>query len=258
MRLFNIRRRDFLHLSAAAAAMTCGGDPADPTTADTSSTGDDSTTSGTTGAPDPTTTTDTNSTGDVSTTSGPTSTTSTTTEPDTSSTSTTGEPGTTTGESSTAGESSTTGEPDSTTTGEPDSTTTGGLDSTTTGESSDTGVVCTPEGVYTGLTAADLMVDACKMTNDPKLYVLRDAGGIYAMTNICTHQGCTVPCPVGGVMKCPCHGSMYNANGDVVMGPAPADLVHYLVSFECVGDEVKIYVDKSQILADRTTRLLPP
>lgn len=250
MRLFNIRRRDFLHLSAAAAAMTCGGDPADPTTADTSSTGDDSTTSGTTGAPDPTTTTDTNSTGDVSTTSGPTSTTSTTTEPDTSSTSTTGEPGTTTGESSTAGESSTTGEPDS--------TTTGGLDSTTTGESSDTGVVCTPEGVYTGLTAADLMVDACKMTNDPKLYVLRDAGGIYAMTNICTHQGCTVPCPVGGVMKCPCHGSMYNANGDVVMGPAPADLVHYLVSFECVGDEVKIYVDKSQILADRTTRLLPP
>lgn len=252
MRLFNIRRRDFLHLSAAAAAMTCGGDPADPTTADTSSTGDDSTTSGTTGAPDPTTTTDTNSTGDVSTTSGTTSTTSTTSEPDTSSTSTTGEPGTTTGESST------TDEPDSTTTGEPDSTTTGGLDSTTTGESSDTGVVCTPEGVYTGLDAADLMVDACKMTNDPKLYVLRDAGGIYAMTNICTHQGCTVPCPVGGVMKCPCHGSMYNANGDVVMGPAPADLVHYLVSFECVGDEVKIYVDKSQILADRTTRLQPP
>lgn len=252
MRLFNIRRRDFLHLSAAAAAMTCGGDPADPTTADTSSTGDDSTTSGTTGAPDPTTTTDTNSTGDVSTTSGTTSTTSTTSEPDTSSTSTTGEPGTTTGESST------TDEPDSTTTGEPDSTTTGELDSTTTGESSDTGVVCTPEGVYTGLDAADLMVDGCKMTNDPKLYVLRDAGGIYAMTNTCTHQGCTVPCPVGGVMKCPCHGSMYNANGDVVMGPAPADLVHYLVSFECVGDEVKIYVDKSQILADRTTRLQPP
>jgi len=253
MNLYKIRRREFLHLSAAAVAMTCGGDPGAPTTPESSSTGDGSTTSGTSGTPTPTTTADPSSTSDGSTTSGTTGTSTTTsmTDSDTTSTSTS---------TSTTGEpaSTTTGEPASTSTGEPASTTTGEPASTT-GESSDTGVSCTPMGVDTGLIAADFMVDACKPTaNVMQIYVLRDADGFYAMTNICTHSGCTVPCPVGGLIKCPCHGSQYDANGDVVQGPAPADLVHYLVSFECVGDEAKIYVDKSQVLADRTTRVLPP
>jgi Rieske Fe-S protein len=41
---------------------------------------------------------------------------------------------------------------------------------------------------------------------------------------ICTHMGCTVA-PAGTELKCPCHGSIYNATtGAVIRGPAPRAL----------------------------------
>ena len=51
----------------------------------------------------------------------------------------------------------------------------------------------------------------------------RDGGGIYAMTLVCTHSGCDI---AGGAVSfaglvCPCHGSRYNNQGQVTLGPAP-------------------------------------
>jgi Rieske Fe-S protein len=49
-------------------------------------------------------------------------------------------------------------------------------------------------------------------------------GDIVAFTAICTHKGCTVA-PSGAQLKCPCHGSVYDAfTGKNVSGPAPAPL----------------------------------
>ncbi len=49
------------------------------------------------------------------------------------------------------------------------------------------------------------------------------AGTVVALSAICTHQGCTVA-PDGKKLTCPCHGSVFDLNGDNVSGPAPTPL----------------------------------
>ena len=53
--------------------------------------------------------------------------------------------------------------------------------------------------------------------------VMRDAEGIYAISAVCTHLGCTVS-RTGDTLLCPCHGSKFDAEGRVKAGPAPRGL----------------------------------
>lgn len=56
------------------------------------------------------------------------------------------------------------------------------------------------------------------------LLVLVLADGGYAVVSpICTHQGCTVGVE-GAYLVCPCHGSTYQRDGEVIKGPAPEAL----------------------------------
>lgn len=49
-------------------------------------------------------------------------------------------------------------------------------------------------------------------------------GTFKAFSAICTHKGCTVA-PAGKQLKCPCHGSVYDAfTGKNLSGPAPSPL----------------------------------
>ena len=49
-------------------------------------------------------------------------------------------------------------------------------------------------------------------------------GTFKAFSAVCTHKGCTVK-PAGKQLKCPCHGSVYDAfTGKNVSGPAPSPL----------------------------------
>ena len=59
------------------------------------------------------------------------------------------------------------------------------------------------------------------------------AGNVVAHTAICTHRGCTVR-PAGGLnLKCPCHGSTYDAaTGKNTGGPSPAPLAAVPVKVE--------------------------
>lgn len=52
-----------------------------------------------------------------------------------------------------------------------------------------------------------------------------------ALTAICTHQGCTITGYQNGQYVCPCHGSRYNTNGQVVQGPAQFPLRSYPTQF---------------------------
>lgn len=80
----------------------------------------------------------------------------------------------------------------------------------------------------------------------------RDSKGLYAFTNVCTHTGCAVPCPTAiGTLTCPCHGSTYNGNGDLLGGPAPAALNHFKVRIE--GTDV--IISKGEVESDRSLRV---
>ena len=63
-----------------------------------------------------------------------------------------------------------------------------------------------------------------------------------ALLASCTHQGCQ-PEPVGDRLVCPCHGSAFTLDGEVVNGPAERALVRYDVTPE--GARWVVHVDGS-------------
>jgi nitrite reductase/ring-hydroxylating ferredoxin subunit len=94
--------------------------------------------------------------------------------------------------------------------------------------------------------AADHAAGVFKLYSAQGVIVGRDAGGFYAFSAICTHQGSEIgfaatnpacaPAVAGctqgtaGAFVCPNHGARFDGNGAVTQGPATADLQHYEVS----------------------------
>ena len=61
----------------------------------------------------------------------------------------------------------------------------------------------------------------------------RDAGGLFAMSSICTHAGCDMV-SAGTIsssdVSCLCHGSVFDASGNPTAGPASTPLQHFAVT----------------------------
>lgn len=75
-------------------------------------------------------------------------------------------------------------------------------------------------GPADGLSIGDVI------TNEPfKSYVVRQADGFRALSAVCTHLGCMTRFqPDERIIACPCHGSRFSLDGDVIAGPAPRGL----------------------------------
>jgi Rieske Fe-S protein len=73
---------------------------------------------------------------------------------------------------------------------------------------------------------ADVPAGGGVVIGSARVVVTRDSGGtVHAFSSLCTHQGCTVTSVKDGTIRCPCHGSRFDAaTGAVVAGPAPAPL----------------------------------
>ena len=78
---------------------------------------------------------------------------------------------------------------------------------------------------------------------DRGVWIIRTDHGIYAFLAICRHLGC-IPNWIEEerLFKCPCHGSNYNIEGDVVGGPAPSPLFRVAISYAPDG---QLVIDKS-------------
>lgn len=85
-------------------------------------------------------------------------------------------------------------------------------------------------------------------------YLVRDSAGIYAFNASCLHQGGRLN-PTQTGFGCPCHGSQYDLNGTVTVGPAPvgAVLQHYQVSESSPGGPLVIDPSKPVSASTRLT-----
>lgn len=96
-----------------------------------------------------------------------------------------------------------------------------------------------------------------KVIREGKFYVTRVPEGFLALWWVCPHLGCTVPWkendpvmggPPGpgdaafaeaGRFNCPCHGSIYNRYGQIVLGPAPRPMDRFPLRIE----DGRLFVD---------------
>ena len=105
--------------------------------------------------------------------------------------------------------------------------------------------------------ATDVGAATTFMTNKPVYYstgnffVVRDSGGLYAVSSRCTHEGAT--CVVQtNQFYCPRHAARFDLNGGVVSGPVITALSHYAM---CMLSNGHIGVVTSMKVA-KTVRLV--
>jgi nitrite reductase/ring-hydroxylating ferredoxin subunit len=87
--------------------------------------------------------------------------------------------------------------------------------------------------------------------------VARDAAGVYAMSAVCTHQGCLVDAAndtIAGGLTCPCHRSAFDGSGTVTHGPAGKALQHYAVTILADGS---MTVEGGQPVSPATRTTVP-
>lgn len=106
-------------------------------------------------------------------------------------------------------------------------------------------------------TVSDFPLNSLIGVKGQSIAIGHDADGLYAVTTICTHQGCDMArtgqisnngfiCVVGNCG----HGSQYDKNGQVIQGPAVKALNHYALR---IADN-QVIVDQNTVVS-ATTRV---
>jgi len=86
---------------------------------------------------------------------------------------------------------------------------------------------------------------ATKFQNQYRIWVVRNTEGIFVISAICTHLGCTPDWKASeNKFKCPCHGSGYDPEGVNFEGPAPRPMDRAHVELDPEG---QIVVDLSRL-----------
>ncbi len=77
-----------------------------------------------------------------------------------------------------------------------------------------------------------------------RVWVVRNEEGMYAISAICTHLGCTPNwLSAENKFKCPCHGSGFYMSGINFEGPAPRPLERVKIS---LADDGQVQIDKGR------------
>ncbi len=81
-----------------------------------------------------------------------------------------------------------------------------------------------------------------QLDGEAKIIVYRKSDTeVTAFSSVCTHAGCTVNLPENSLVICPCHGSRYDTEGNVLQGPAPRDLDSFQARIE--GTTIYVQMD---------------
>ncbi len=72
--------------------------------------------------------------------------------------------------------------------------------------------------------AADYPPGTRKSFPEQKVFLIHYNQEWRALSLVCPHLGCIVRLQVDGEFHCPCHGSVFDADGNRIQGPAPRGL----------------------------------
>jgi cytochrome b6-f complex iron-sulfur subunit len=114
-------------------------------------------------------------------------------------------------------------------------------------------VLFEPPTVFRAGSALDYPEGTVRFNREQRAYVIGGGGGVFALSAVCTHLGCiTRYLSDERVIACPCHGSRFDLEGNVVHGPAPRPLPWLEVQADAAGNLV---VDTSVLIPrGRVTR----
>jgi Rieske Fe-S protein len=106
-----------------------------------------------------------------------------------------------------------------------------------------------PGGVFgTSRPPAMFALNTATYFSSQDLFVCRDANGLFAITSLCSHAGCTISFRTSSdSFHCPCHGAAFNLDGDSTNGFAPLD--HYAV---CIASDGSVSVDVNTTVSAST------
>lgn len=83
-----------------------------------------------------------------------------------------------------------------------------------------------------------------------RAYVIHAPDGFRALSSVCTHLGCVTRYqPDRNLIACPCHGSRYALDGEVLAGPAPRPLPAFQMTLSPKGE---IEVDTAVVVPPGT------
>ena len=84
---------------------------------------------------------------------------------------------------------------------------------------------------------ADIPAGGALVFRQERVALFKDDTGLYALSLVCTHLGCTVTIAPEAI-SCPCHGSRFDRRGKVLTGPAERALGR--LDVELRGEEVVV------------------
>jgi len=88
---------------------------------------------------------------------------------------------------------------------------------------------------------------------DERVFLVRQGNTFRCLSAVCTHLGCTVN-NTGAGYHCPCHGSIFDAQGKVKGGPAPRPLDWFQIT---LSKDSHLLVDKSRVVPADKYLVLP-
>jgi cytochrome b6-f complex iron-sulfur subunit len=114
-------------------------------------------------------------------------------------------------------------------------------------------VLFEPPTVFHAGSAVDYPEGTVRFNREQRAYVIGGGGGVFALSAVCTHLGCiTRFLSDERAIACPCHGSRFDLEGNVVHGPAPRPLPWLEIQTDATGNLV---VDTSILIPHgRVTR----
>jgi isorenieratene synthase len=89
-----------------------------------------------------------------------------------------------------------------------------------------------------------------------RVYAL-PTNGQQVLSLSCTHQGCTVQPTEDGEFRCPCHGSVFDHEGQVVRGPAKRNLARFSI-LQQQGESPESVFERLQLIAVQSEKSPTP